>query len=288
MAIGRLILPAALALPAAGLAAAPGQACVFNAVACVGPSLECHPSEAERRAEERHWSAEATRLRLIEARNRLRDGEVDLAADLAELLVPNIRPIHTDFSDCGPEGEIDQGKGRETEESLFQALTAGTALAGASSEPFIGILRRTDEDYAFGTSCNAEFRQSFAGSLRRSLTAAQLRDSWLFLTARQRSQGPYGAIYHRLVSFAGQTRAPPLRWVAADVWLRGQVATALRRTAWGPALRATMDSFWAAKATELAESSRVCPAAFARWTAVRGRLVPKLLEAARHLPGESR
>ncbi|HYG46842.1 MAG TPA: hypothetical protein VD846_02775 [Allosphingosinicella sp.] len=278
MRTSRPILVAAIALAGTGLAATPASACVFLAPACLGNSFECNPTESERLAEEKRWSAEATRQWLAEARKRLRSGQVDFAAELAELLVPNVRPVYIQTTSCGVIGELDYGAGREGEEEKFAALTAGTPLAGADLDRFRTPLRRAEEDISFGASCNAEFRRSFAGHLRQSLSPAHLREAWLFLGARQRSSGNYGSLYHRLISFEDRARTPPIRWTFADLWLRQQVERALRLTAWGRALVPAIDAFWARRAGDLADSSRVCPAELERWTAMRERLLPKLIE----------
>jgi hypothetical protein len=274
----RTMLIGALALPAASLLPAPAAACVFLAVPCLGPSFECNPSPAERLADAKRLSAEATRERLAEARDRLRSGKVDVAAELAELLVPNVRPVYLEYSDCGAMGEIDFGAGIEGEEERFRALTAGTPFAGADLDRFRTMLRREDEDLSFGAPCNAEFRRGFADRLRRSVDPAELRLAWTFLAARQRTHGTYGPIYHRLMRFEGRSRKPPLRWHLDDLWLRGQVETALRRTSWGPSLKAAIDSFWAGTAARLDDSSFVCPQATARWSGTRERVLAKMAE----------
>ncbi|HLL30675.1 MAG TPA: hypothetical protein VK403_06745 [Allosphingosinicella sp.] len=286
MRTARPLLLAAFALSGASLASTPAAACTWQPITCIGNSYDCNPGAAERLAREKYWSAYATRQRLTEARKRLRAGGVDFAAELSELLVPNVRPVYIEASMCGPMGEIDHGEGRETEESAFRALTAGTPLAGADFERFRTLLRRTEEDLSFGASCNAEFRRGFAGWLRKSLAPSELREAWIFLGARQRSHGAYGSLYHRLVTFEGKARTPPIRWYPADRWLGGQVATALRRTAWGRSLSSTIDAFWAGRAGDLADSAKVCPAEYARWAGVRERLLPRLIEwqAAQSLP----
>ena len=266
----------AAVLPA-GFAAAPASACAIIAPVCLGSDAECHPTPAQRRAEQRHWSAEETRTRLAEARTRLGRGPVDFAAELAELLVPNIRPVWTQFTDCGPEGEIDYGEGRETPDSVFRALTGGTPLAGEDWGAYASVLRR-QELFSFGTTCNAEFRQGFAALLRQSIAPADLRKAWLFLTARQRTQGNIASLYHRLVRFEGRARTPPVRWTLADPWLSEQVAVALRRTSWGPAISAAARDFWARRGIDLSDDAQACPAAAVQWASARQRLVAIMLD----------
>lgn len=264
-------------LTVSGLAARPASACVFNPVTCIGDYAQCHPSEAEQRAKRKQWSAEATRRLLAEARSRLRAGRVDEAAELAELLVPNVRPIRTRFSDCGPEGEIDFGAGRLTEESAFQELVAGTVLAKADRDDF-GFILRDEATYSFGPDCNAEFRAAFAAFLRGAVTPAALRQAWLFLSARQRSSGNYGSTYHRLVRFDGGTRAPPVHWELQDEWLGEQVTGAMRRTAWGRSLAAAAARFWAEQAGRLGDDAQICPEAAAARETRRRAILARMVE----------
>lgn len=271
----RLLLCIAAALPA-GFAAPPASACVFLPVVCVGSEPECNPSPDELHARQLRWSAEETRSRLAEARNRLRRGQVDFAAELAELLVPNIRPIVTQFSDCGPEGEIDYGAGRVTPEAVFQAVTAGTPLAGSAMGDFAALLRR-EALSPLGPACNLEFRQGFAAFLRQSVNAEDLTQAWLFLSARQRTHGTYGSLYHRLVRFDGSARTPPVHLALAHPWLRDEVAGALRRTSWGRSIAAAANVFWASHAAELADDARACPTAAAEWAGARQRLIALML-----------
>lgn len=280
------ILLAAIALAGTGLAATPAAACVINPITCYGNSYDCNPSPMEKLAEEKRVSEYGTRLALAESRKRLGAGDVDLAAELSELLVPNVRPIFTERGTCLPMGEIDHGEGEETAEGAFAALTEGTPLAGAKLEHFSEPLHRAEEPLFFGAQCNAEFRRGFAGWLRQALTPSDLRHAWLFLRPRQRGHGPYGSVYHRLVIFQGKARTPPIRWWAADRWLGDQIDSALRRTGWGRSLSGAMDAFWTAKAGDLAVTQRVCPSEYSGWTEMRERLLPRLIEwqSAQRLP----
>lgn len=269
---------AAVAAPiAAAMIAQPASACVFLPVVCLGGGPECNPSPAQRRLERKQWSALETRRLLAEAKGRLKAGRVDEAADLAELLVPNVRPVHTRHTSCGPEGEIDYGAGRPGGEPQFRQLVAGTRIAHADPHDFAFILRDHD-NFSFGPACNAEFRGAFAALLRRRLTPAELRRAWLFLSARQRSGDLYGSTYHRLVRFEGKTRAPPLRWVAQDEWLQEQVTGAIRRTAWGRSISAAADAFWREQASRLSDDRQICPKAAAAWEVARQALLAKIAE----------
>jgi hypothetical protein len=277
----------AAAVSVLGFAAAPAKACVVVAPVCTGAYAECHPNAAQRRANERRWSAEQTRLLLRESQERLRAGEVDFSFELAELLVPNLRPVWIERSDCGPEGEIDYGEGEETFESMFERVVQGTPLSAARHEEFEEFLHRDPADMSFGPQCNAEFRRSFAEFLSRALGPAERREAWLFLAPRQRVQGDFFRIYHRLMSFERRARTPPVRWQLGDMWLREQVERWLRRNATGHLLAAAIDGFWAERASMLDDDAQVCPAFAAQWQAERLSLVARMIEwqASRRDPG---
>jgi hypothetical protein len=276
MRLSRTLLLASLASTGAALAPAPAAACVLLPDSCIGSRSFCKPSAAERRRQERRASAEETRRRLTEARKRLAAGGVDMAAELSELLVPNVRPVEIQQTSCGPMGEIDYAEGHETIEARFEALVAGTPLAGEPMDGFGRVLRE-EEDLRIGEPCNAEFRRGFAAWLRQALRPEDLRDAWLFLAARQRTQGHYGPVYHRLTRFGGKTRNPPVVWIARNEWLQGEIAKALGLTPWGRSLGPALDSFWGLRSAELGDESRLCPEASERWAKIRERVVPKLI-----------
>ena len=148
----------------ATLAAAPALACIPIAPVC-GDGPGCNPTPDERRLQERRSSAEETRRLTIDALDRLRKRRADPAAELAEALVPNIRPVRIEVSDCGPVNEVDPAAGRETIESIF-AEVAGADAAGSEWSDYDDLFR-IDDIYPFGERCNAEFRGRFAEFLRR-------------------------------------------------------------------------------------------------------------------------
>jgi hypothetical protein len=253
---------------AAATAASPAAACVIIPITCVGGAKSCPPSPAQKR----RWSGELTIQRAAEARKRLAAGTVDVAAEFAELLVPNVRPISILRSDCGIEGEIDYAEGEETEEAFLQAVVAGSLLEGSTSDRFEGLLRKARSDFSFGKACNTEFRSHFADYLRREVMPADLKEAWLFLEPRNHSR------YPRLMRFAGTTRMPPVQWTFADVWLSGQADRALKRRQWGPSLTTAMDRFWAEERSRLGDDSIVCPSAVAEWARVRRAVLQQMLE----------
>lgn len=272
----RSIPLAVAAIVPAWLAAAPAEACTLLPVICVG-GPECHPTEAERRANERRWSVEETRRRLALLEARRRAGPVDFAAELADMLVPNVRPTFAYQTSCGWEGDGDPSDGRETDASLFERLTAGTAAAGADPSDHPALFRRGEEN-SFGKPCNREFRRGFADLLRRSVAPEHLRQGWLFLGARQRS------LQGRLVRFDDfRSRIPPVRWDLANDWLDGQAERATRLQPWGRSIDAAARGFGAEQASRLGDDMKVCPTAVAQWARLREEVVAEIVgrEAAR-------
>ena len=68
-----------------------------------------------------------------------------------------------------------------------------------------------DDIYPFGERCNAEYRSKFATHLHRTLSPERLRQAWIFLSARRRSDRSGFLTYHRLVRFESSARTPPAR-----------------------------------------------------------------------------
>ena len=275
--MGRLhrVLLAAAALVAGGAGASSASSCVWTPVICIGENGGPCPTETaeQRLAREQRDSAAETQRRLDDARARLRAGTVDLAAELSELLVPNVRPVQVAYSDCGLMGEVDFGAGGETPESLFSRLVAGTQLASANmGEMPASVLRRGL--IGFGEPCNAEFRRSFVEYLRRTMAERHLRRAWLFLEGRRRDVG-----YSRLVRFRGGQRTPPWIWQASAYWLTDELRRFVRSDSSGRRLSDAVESFWTEHASALGDDERVCPVTAAEWAALRARLVPELVTA---------
>ena len=269
----------AAALLLAAVAGAPAVACIPLAPACLGDRTECRPSPAERRAREQRSSAEQTRRLTLDAIGRLRRRDANPAAELAEILVPNIRPVRIELTSCGPIGEIDHAEGRETTESIFAEVAAGGAdgTDWHDYDDLFGI----DDIYPFGERCNAEYRGRFATHLHRTLSPERLRQAWIFLSARRQRDHSGWLSYHRLVMFETRARAPPVRWVFPNEWIRKETLGALRRTGWGRDIQAAADSFWAEHGTDLGDDRRACPAAAAEWAAVKARLRARMPEKLR-------
>jgi hypothetical protein len=152
--LGGLVLAAALSV------SSEASACVWLPVTYSGRP----PSEREMAAERAREARVQVRRRHPGAQAALAGG-IDAPAELARMLVPNIRPVPIERSDCGPENEIDPGEGEEKIEDWL----AGTYLVRYSNEFAHMVWSYRGE--TLGPACNAEFRERFAAHLRGRLDA---------------------------------------------------------------------------------------------------------------------
>lgn len=235
------------------------EACTYLPVVEVG--VKTGPAEAKARA--RRNADARLKERARAAREALAAG-TDAAAELADMIVPNVRPIPIRMSSCGPVNELDLAEGAETAEDWL----VGTKFAGRGDllpDSLVRQLQSSGE--TLGSICNEELRASLADSLRRRLTAKQMRDSYLFLAARRPEwDGRYVPLI-RLAAFQGQSRRPPVRWLGADIqrWARRHPS--------GQALQQAADIFWRENEGLLGSTELACPAAAERWRAEQSRLV---------------
>lgn len=214
------------------------------------------PVREQTAAELRHWSRVQTKLLQREAAKRLASGQVAVADELAELLVPNIRPVRLIVSSCGPEGELDFAGGLEgSPDHLFD----DPRLKGINRAEHVRVLREYDGSGILGPACNAEFRKRFATFLRAELAEADLKAAWLYLAARKRDRDMFGSVYARLVVFAGHTRRPPTQWWSNDRWIAKDIERFTRKADVGRRLVAAMAMFWARQERMLDSDESVCP-----------------------------
>jgi hypothetical protein len=252
----------ALALLWCGLSATRAGACVYSLTEeRFGP----RPTAEELAAEARQRTIDTVRARTREAELAWRKG-VNGAAELAEMLVPNVRPIEILRVDCLGSDEIDYASDRGRREDWL----AGTAYAGQEGD-YARILREFGGS-AFGRSCNAEMRWRFAEHLRRQLTPQELRGAYIFLGARRPRDGGL----RRLTSFDGGSRHPPLHWIGADPPQNVQIARWLRSSPAGQAVKRATDAFWAEAGPLLGDNDRICPASTARHRAEHADLLRQL------------
>lgn len=257
--MGGRILLVGLALAAALSAGGAASACAYVPITYVGGP----PSARQLAAERERLARDLVRQRRAGAQAALARG-VDAPAELARMLVPNIRPVPIERSDCGAENEIDMADGEEG----IEAWLAGTYLAPYSDE--FAFMAWHYQGETLGRACNAEFRDRFAADLRRRLDARQLRATYLFLAARwSGSERPA----RRLVAFEDRGRRPPVRW---ESWYRRDIDRWTRRDGDGRALQRSLDDFWRENAPLLDDTARACPAAAARWPDMQARIVAEI------------
>ena len=248
----------------------------YPAVLIGGPPFktEAERERAEEEARIHGWRARIG-ARRAEAREALRRG-VDAPAELAEMLVPNVRPVPIKQSDCGPTNEVDFGAGEET----FEDILAGTDVLPQGRD-LAPIARGLGVPISFGRSCNAEVRGRFAMHLRRRLGASELRRAYLFLAARSRIPERHASWQplRRLVAFDYSSRRPPMRWATEDQVQEKDIARWSSGTKAGRALGSAIDAFWREQAPSLEDTRRVCPKALDAWPTVRAPFVAAVADA---------
>lgn len=232
------------------------------------------PVPEQSKGEKRHWSREQTKELQRVATQRLALGQVDVAKELSEILVPNVRPVRLTYSSCGPEGEIDFAGSADASND---GLSNDRRLNDLDLSDYRPVVREFDGDTVLGPSCNAEFRDRFAMFLRTKLNEDELRAAWLFLVPRTRQNGTYGSVYHRLISFDLSTRRPPIRWWGQDEWIRKDIDRFNEKTVLGRRLGEAMSAFWTQQEPLLASDESVCPHAQANWRNDRERLIDTIL-----------
>jgi hypothetical protein len=186
----RRLLAIGLAIVGAGIAA-PATACVWLSVASVGEK----PSHRDRAI----LAKSAATARLSKLRADLRERRVDPATELADMLIPNIRPVPIATSDCGDADEFDTLGGLNREKSN---VFAGTELEGLDPDRFAGFYRKVGG--APGRHCNVEFRARFAAYLRARTSDKILAESYVTL-ANERKIANF-----RYYRFVDNRREPPL------------------------------------------------------------------------------
>lgn len=234
--------------------ATPASACMYN---YVGPG----PSERQRRAQ-----AERDRLDFLQRHGAAVEAAlargVDPAAELATMLVPNIRAIPLEESDCGPVRELDSAFDRFE----LEGYLGGTYLAGHAAALNFDVWGYAGE--LFGPACNEELRARFADRLRRRLDDGQRRAAYLFLGARWGGREP-GLV--RLTHFRDwHGRRPPVDWSTRFIL---EITRWSQDTDEGRALQRLMDDFWQESGPSLGDNARACPATTARWPEMQTRMI---------------
>lgn len=222
------------------------RACVWVPLTVIG---ENGPLEGEALAK---WNREqatkerkAARLRQKQFRNDVRNGAIDSAAGLSELLIPNVREWWEDRTDCGPDGDHD-GPPMPVEAMVAEAFV-GTELEGLEQEELLDYVpsrfaRALRDTYA--RPCNTEFRARFSERLNAEVSLDDRNAAYLLLS----KDGEYRWSYFRFTEARRSTR-PELR--------SPNLQKAVSRSRLTPIL----DAFWDEAIPYLREASLICPTA---------------------------
>lgn len=253
------------------LSAAPANACSISPVAVYGPDGKIR---AETNKEARRREARSAKIAIKKngaaARTALAGGSVDVAGELAKLLIPNVRSESEGFwSSCGwADGEDDVSDydtvilDRDFKKAVEGDPQAPWFLAYHENRP-----RKSYAAYYFGypaSACNAEFRGRFKDFLQSSYSAEALGQIWLFLKPRNRVFRP--EVMFPMREFYDRTRKPPTTWsFSISEIARQQIATWEAKTPEGQALHETLTAFWAKQGSQLGDSWAICPDAMNAW-----------------------
>lgn len=230
------------------------------------------------RGEKRHWSRQQTRALTREANARLISESVNFAAELAELLVPNVRPIRLEWSSCGPAGETDFAGGIRGVSDIVADMGGEPRLAHIDSTDYFSVIRQFDGETILGQSCNSEFRSKFSAFLKKNMTEDDLRSAWRFLTARKRNRATFGPVYTRLMTFDRGSRWPPVHWWGQDEWIREDIDRFVKKDISGRRLAEQISAFWAEREPSLEVDESVCPQTSEAVRRDRMALVDKILQ----------
>ena len=261
-------------------------ALLLLAVPAGGAQPRAEPSDAglERQRLARDRSEARARIRIRTDDANIWSVGADVRGALAELLVPNVRPVPILRSRVGMPLEVDLAGGVETPADWV----AGTRFEGLPAAALAPLASWRGE--TFGPACNAELRARFAAHIGRRVNGfGQLKDAYRFLAART----PYWRGYpvplqptghwredlpmvSRLVAFDGDTRRPPVRWSAEFESIEQDLVRWTRRSRTGRLVGRAMDEFWRENGPLLGSDARTCPETAARRAAIQARIVAAL------------
>ncbi len=270
---GRTILISALAASYCA-AIPPSNACTIFAdtMEIIGPNGKPRPeTSAERERRERTYAKAAIKKNEKAAKKLLANGTVDVSADLARLLIPNVRSEDDGTrSSCGPwDGQDIATKN----DSIIQDKDFQRAIIGDPFEPKLMEYHRNrpEKFYIFhyfsypAKQCNTEFRDRFKAFLLSRHSTEELGNIWLFLKSRNRVYQPASLLPIRV--FNSDDRSTPPYWTYAI----GETAFDQLKK-WdakpkgdGSKLKNTLTEFWAQQGPLLNDSWAVCPDAMNNW-----------------------
>jgi hypothetical protein len=258
---------------AAGFCVMPSavEACVINAVQVVDRNGKVRAeSYDEMRRRVNHYKKIEVRENAKRAAWELAEGNVDVAAELASLLIPNVRSEDDGMrSSCGRmDGQDYAVKGDRAQlDKDFTRAIAGSPNR-AKLESYYN--ERSNREYYYrvlgypANECNAEFRTGFGAFLKQRHNPEEISEFWLFLKPRNRIVSANFIAPMR--EFMANTRKPPTSWdyMIGEV-PRKQIGKWESRTAAGKALNASLNAFWLDQGPKLEDSMAICPKAMSAW-----------------------
>jgi hypothetical protein len=196
-------------------------------------------------------------------REGLRSGTIDSAADLSELLIPNVREWYADRSDCGPGGDGDGPPMPRA--AMIASAFAGSALDGLDEQSLSEVAPpafvRTSL-YAYNHDCNTEFRAQFTSRLRTTVPRQQRDDALMRLNMIGETRSSY-------YSFADVERAKRP--------LLEPRSTALTRLADAQhPVTQVLEAFWTDVGPRLASPMLTCPVAYRQLITARDAEIDRL------------
>jgi hypothetical protein len=234
-----------------------------------------YETSKEREARERKYAKIAIKKNAATAKLKLATTTVDVAGELASLLIPNVRSEDDGMrSSCGYWDGQDIATKNDSiiQEKDFEKAVSGDPL----EQKLMDFYRnRPDKTYSvdfFGYPaqlCNAEFRDRFRAFLISQHTAEDLGKFWLFLKPRNRVYKPASLL--SMMEFDPRERRPPSNWAYSidGTALRQVREWDSKKNGYGSMLRNTLADYWKTEGPSLDDSWMVCPKAMNGWKPVQ-------------------
>lgn len=253
------------------ISAPTANACSWNVVTVVNADGKSRAETFdEQKARERKYQQIRIRKARELAKQQLDNGIVNIADELSQLLIPNVRAEDDGMrSNCGrSDGEDWAVPADRTvrDKDFYEAISNES-----EKSKYAKHYKDLDQNFYFSghfgypeRKCNLEFRQRFSEFLVRRHSSKDLAKIWLYLKPRNRSYSPNVILPMR--DFAFNSRKPPSTWSYAigSVSLE-QIRKWENETALGKEMRATLDEFWATNGSLLDDTPAICPHAMGEW-----------------------
>jgi hypothetical protein len=225
----------------------------------------------EREARERKYNKIAIKKNAAAAKVLLAKGGVDVAGELASLLIPNVRSEDDGMrSNCGPmDGQVFATKNDSIiQDKDFEKAVSGDPLEHKLLEFYQNRPNKGYTSYYFSypaQQCNLEFRDRFKAFLIAKHSAEELGNIWLFLKPRNRVYQPASLLPMRV--FGRDERGPPTSWSYSigETALHQLQKWDAEPNGEGSKLRETLSEYWATEGPSLNDSWEVCPKTMNSW-----------------------